>query len=91
MMLGTFTQQPADRLDYDIDYREWLTGTDEVTGVTVVCVPTGPTVLGAVNPTFVKVWVSEATDKTTYKFTVTATTADGRIRQDEFKLKIKDY
>jgi hypothetical protein len=91
MMLGTFTQQPADRLDYDIDYREWLTGTDEVTEAEVICEPVGPTVLRVVNPTFVKVWVSAATDKTTYKLTVTATTADGRVRQDEFKLKIKDY
>jgi hypothetical protein len=90
MMLGTFTQQPADRLDYDIDYRDWLTGTDELVAAEVVCVPEGPTVLRVVNPTFVKVWVSGATDKTTYKFTVTATTADGRIRQDEFKLKTKD-
>ena len=91
MMLGTFTQQPADRLDYDIDYREWLSGTDDVVAAEVDCEPLGPTVLRVVNPTFVKVWVSEATDKTTYKFTVTATTADGRVRQDEFKLKIKDY
>jgi len=34
--------------------------------------------------------VSGGATGTTYKLTVTATTADGRVKQDEFKVKVKD-
>jgi hypothetical protein len=91
MILGTFQKQPADRLDYDVTYKDWLTDGDNVLTVTAEVTPEGLTVEAVyVNDPIVKTWLSGGTSGTTYKITLTATTADGRIRQDEFKVKVKD-
>jgi hypothetical protein len=91
MLLGTFQKQPADRLDYDVTYKEWLTEGDNLMSVTSSCSPDGLVIETAyVHDPMVKVWLSGGTSGTTYKITLTATTADGRIRQDEFKVKVKD-
>jgi hypothetical protein len=39
MILGTFSKQPVDRYDYDIDYSEWLTERDNVESVVVSILP----------------------------------------------------
>jgi hypothetical protein len=91
MILGNFTKQPVDVLDYDIDYSDWLTTGDNVESVTVVAEPTGLTVDNKfVNDPRVKIYLSGGSDGATYKITVTTTTADGRVKQDEFKLKVKE-
>lgn len=92
MILGTFTKQPADEWDYDIDYSEWLTAGDNVQNASVTVAPTGSLVIDSVfiNDPRVKVWVSGGTDGVTYKLTVTMNSADGRTKQDEFKLRVKE-
>ena len=91
MNLGNFTKQPVEIIDYDIDYSEWLTAGDNVQGATVEVSPVGLTVESTfINDPRVKIWVSGGTTGTTYKLTVTATTAYGRVKQDEFKVKVKD-
>lgn len=91
MILGNFTKQPIDVLDYDIDYSQWLTTGDNVEGVNVAVEPSGLTVDNTfINDPRVKIYLSDGTDGTTYKITVTMTTADGRVKQDEFKLKVKE-
>lgn len=91
MNLGNFTKQPVEVKDYDIDYSEWLTSGDNVQSATVTVVPTGLTVDAVyINDPRIKVWLSGGTDGTAYKLTVTMTSADGRIKQDEFKIKVKD-
>lgn len=91
MILGNFTKQPVDVLDYDIDYSQWLTTGDNVESFTVVVEPSGLTVDNTfTNDPRVKIYLSGGTDGATYKITVTMTTADGRVKQDEFKLKVKD-
>ncbi len=97
-LLGKFEQQPAETLDYEISFDEYLPSDDfiqSVGDVTVEISPTGG--LFQVGPTIlqedsrsVKVWLSGGTDRVTYKITVTATTAQGRVKQNEFKVKIKD-
>lgn len=92
MILGTYTKQPADVLDYDVDYSEFLAGIDTLANKTVVATPAGINV----DQSFIvggriKVWLSGGTNGVTYKITVTATTSDGRVKQDEFKVKVKDY
>lgn len=92
MILGTFQKQPADRLDYDVTYKDWLTTGDNLETVNAVVEPEGALTIETVyvvDPK-VKIWLSGGDSGVTYKVTLTANTADGRIRQDEFKVKVKD-
>jgi hypothetical protein len=91
MILGTFQKQPVDRLDYDVTYANWLTEGDNVGSVTTNVTPEGLTVETVyVHDPIVKIWLSGGESGTTYKVTLTISTDDGRIRQDEFKVKVKD-
>lgn len=91
MNLGSFNKQPVEILDYDIDYSEWLTPGDNVESARVEVTPQGLLVDATyINDPRVKVWVSGGTHGSAYKLTVTMTTADGRRKQDEFRIKVKD-
>lgn len=94
-------KQPVERVDYDIDYSEWLTVNDNVESVVVTVFPDEsvmipipdsrlniPTVV-VIDPV-IKLWIEGGRNGVTYKVSLTMTTADGRIKQDEFKLKVKD-
>lgn len=92
MILATYTKQPADVLDYDVEYSDFMGGIDALSSKTVTATPTGINVdSSSIVGTRVKVWLSGGTNGVTYKITVTATTSDGRVKQDEFKVKVKDY
>lgn len=87
---GTFEKQPAEVESYSINYEDDLVDTDAIESALVEVTPVGLTVSClAVHPR-VKVTTSGGTDKTKYKITVTATTFDGRVLQDEIVLKVKD-
>lgn len=90
-MLGTYTKQPVEVLDYDVDYADWLESGDYVVSATAVPSPAGLTIgmITVLSPR-VKVWASGGVDGVTYKVTVTATTHDGRVKQDEFRIRVKD-
>lgn len=92
MILGNFTKQPVDVVDYDIDYSEWLSEGDTIESATVTVAPATNLAIDSVfvNDPRIKIWVSGGTNSVTYKVTVTATTADGRVKQDEFRVKVKD-
>lgn len=92
MILNTFNKQPAEVLDYDIDYSSALDTGDTIVAHTVTA-ETGITVDTSVivGGVYVKIWLSGGTNGATYKITLTVTTAAGRVREDEIKLKIKDY
>lgn len=92
MILDTYTKQPAEVLDYDIDYTDWLETGDTIASKTVTA-ETGLTVdssaiWGASKK--VKVWISGGTNGTTYKVTVTIVTVAGCTKEDEFRMKIKE-
>ena len=90
-VIASYTQQPADNLDYDIDYGEWLSNADSLLSATVAVAPAGLTVQSPlVVGERVKLWVSGGTSGTKYKVTVTTTTTLGRIKQDEIKFSVKD-
>jgi hypothetical protein len=89
-VIGSFTQQPADKLDYDVDYSEWLQSGDSVLSTVVTAEPTGLTLADLIVGSKVKVWVSGGVNLTKYKITVTTTTALDRIKQDELKVSIKE-
>jgi hypothetical protein len=94
-------KQPVERVDYDIDYSEWLTTNDNVESVVVTVFPDELAMTpvpdsrlhiltAVVIDPIVKLWIEGGRNGVTYKVTLTMTSADGRIKQDEFKLKVKD-
>ncbi len=89
MLIGTYVQQPADTLDYDIPYT--LADDDALDSVAHASSPAGLTVSSLVVGDSVKLWVSDGVAGTTYKVEVTATTTGGRVKQDEIRIKIKEY
>jgi len=101
MNLGRFPKQPAEVLDYDIDFSEFLADGDTLTSVGDPPVPSpldvvvspsgltlGPTVV--VGNKIIKQWLSGGADGVTYKITVTATSNAGRVKQVEFYVRVKD-
>lgn len=90
-LLGNFGMQPGEVFDYDINYGDWLTDGDNVeSSIVVVTPPAGLTVDSIFyNDPRVKIWLT-AVSAGAYKLEVTTTTADGRVKQDEFKVKVKD-
>lgn len=91
--LATFTKQPAEVLDFDFDFVDWLADRADTIVSQVITADPGITVgtisrLGGV----VKVYLSGGTDGTTYKITCTITTAAStpRIKQAEISVKVKE-
>ena len=91
MKLGTINKQPAEKFSYTVSYAEALTAGDNVQLATASVSPVGLTVdnVGVYDPR-VKLWVSGGTNGVSYKVTLTVTTADGRVFQDELTFKIKE-
>lgn len=104
VLLGKFIKQPAEREAYAIEYEDDLSVGDtlaqdqaprvliERTG-SATGVDATPLTLTAIDvgSTRVTLWLVAGLDGALYKITVTATTASGRILQDEFTIRIKDY
>lgn len=91
-MLGIKQKRPADVLDFDVDYEDWLTDDDTITTVTTSVLPAGELEVDSVqvaNPE-VKVWVSGGVNGSTYDIEVTAATTGGRIKVECFKIRVKD-
>ena len=90
-VLASITQQPQDVRDYDIDFSEWFPPGDVVTSATVTVDQEGLTVTRAVQHPRVKVWVRDGVAGVSYKITVVAFTNDGRAKEVELRVRIKDY
>lgn len=91
MSLTTLNKQPAELMDYDVIFDDWMTPTDSIVNAAVTI--SSPDLLNpttTISDTRVKLWLSAGLDGQTYKVTTTITTNDGRIKQAEFKLKVKD-
>lgn len=92
-ILGKYIKQPAEKESYSIDYADDLVGADAIASAVTTVDPVGLTLVSSlVVGTRVKVLVEGGgAVGTKHKVTVTATTDDGRILQDEFIVTIKDY
>lgn len=91
-ILNTFTKQPSDVLDYDVDYTDFLSPGDSLASATATVSPAGlvvhtPLVVGNI----IKLWVEGGVDGTKYKVTVNTVTALSRTKEDELVFRIKDY
>lgn len=98
-VLKTYIKQPGDRLDYDFDYSAWLNPDDEIISaefaveflgspVPAVIMTDDATVM---QPTFTKIWLVGGAAGEVYKVSCTVTTTRGRIKQDEIKIRVKEY
>jgi hypothetical protein len=93
-ILGTFTQQPHEVLDYDFDYSEWISTGDTIVGAVATAdagITLGSTIIDSTTHKIVKQWVSGGTDGNVYKIQITATTAGGRVKEIEFKVKVREF
>lgn len=96
-VLGSFVMQPADEWDYDIDYREWMTPSDGLSNQVAPVVTAEPEglvvekVVRDYDNRTVKVWLSGGVDGVRYKVEVTTRTREGRTRQDEFYITVRDF
>jgi hypothetical protein len=92
-IIGTITQQPVDVLDYDIDVTALVEGGDAIASVVATVTPSGELEVSPIetSDTLVKLWIGpDGVAGTTYKIEVTVTTDNGRIKQDELRVKIKE-
>lgn len=100
--MDTFTKQPDEILDYDIDAEEWFedlsgdyiasvavsyTGDDEV----LTLGPGDHSVYALVGeePVRAKVWIGGGTDGVRYTVTAVLTTVDGRVKEKEFRIRVR--
>lgn len=101
MLLGVKLKQPAERLDYDFLYEEWLGDSgDTINSVTVTVRPSGQLSQGHLAATAAsldstdsvqKIWVEGGTDGQEYTIEVTATTVAGRVKQDELGIRVQEF
>lgn len=96
-VLGTFTMQPADEWDYDLDYADWLPESDGISEFAEPTVTVAPDGLDVISVTRdydnkrVKVWIGGGSDGEDYKVEVTMTSSEGRVRQDEFIISVREF
>jgi hypothetical protein len=98
-MLGVQMKQPADQRDYGLDFSPWLPDGDLVTTAEATVSPAYDPVDNPdgvqiestqLNGLEVKVWLSGGVSGKTYKITVVAATAGGRVKEVDFQLRVKD-
>lgn len=93
-VLEKFEKQPADVQDFDADYTDYIEAMGETVGAAHTAVATAESGITVDSYTItngiVKVWLSGGTDGETYKVTVTLTTAGSRVKEAEFRVKVKE-
>jgi len=93
-ILGKFQKQPAEVLDYDVDYTEWFSNrvdTPAIVDPFEIAAETGITVVGSsITGNIVKVILAGGTALTKYKITVRLTTTAGLIKEADFTVTVKE-
>jgi hypothetical protein len=91
--MDLFFKQSQDKLDYDTDYSLWLPDGDVIQLAEVSSDAPTDLVIDAIQWTeqVVKVWLTGGTNGLSYKITIKAYTSGGRIKETEFKLRVRDY
>jgi hypothetical protein len=88
-MLGTLRKRPDDILDYDVSFEKWLSSGDSLIDATATADSVNLTVLSvSLSGAVAKVWLSAGLDGESYTVTVTATTAQGRVKEVAFNLRL---
>ena len=100
-ILGTFVKQPADELDYDLDFTEWLADADPadtlqaaesalISNHTPATLVLGPTIIFG-DDKQVKIWVSAGADGELGKVATTITTTNGRTKQVDWRVRVREF
>jgi hypothetical protein len=90
-ILGEYIKQPAEVLDYDVDFADWLEGRDDEPAAHEVIVPVGLTkVSDGRTGTVVRVVLSGGADKTRHKITVRLTTSGGLVKEADFIVRVRE-
>jgi hypothetical protein len=88
-MLGTMRKRPDDALDYDVSFEKWLSPGDTLIDATATADSPDLTVLSvALSGAVTKVWLAAGLAGNSYQITVTATTAQGRVKEVAFNLRV---
>jgi hypothetical protein len=89
--LGSVNKQPGETESYTVSYEDALTTGDNLVSTSVTSTPSGLTIAApfVVSPR-VRMFISGGTDGVSYKIEVTTVTADGRVLEDEFTVKVKE-
>ena len=94
MLLGKIEKQPTDRQNYFVKYEEYLQEGElllsalaqvDIVGELYVI---GPVVMA--DDKTLEFWLEDGVDGVTYKLDITVTTTIGNVKQDEFKVKVKE-
>jgi hypothetical protein len=88
--LGTYKQQPAEIIDYAVDFGPWVEDRGHLVSSFSVLSDAGVTVSSSRDGNVVRVIVSGGTNNTKYKITVRVTTDGGLVKEAEFWLRIKE-
>lgn len=90
-LLGKFTKQSTETLDYDVDFSDWFSNRSDTPASFVVVAEAGITVsLSTRSGNVVKTVLAGGTDGTTYKVTVRMTTSAALVKEADFTVRIKD-
>jgi hypothetical protein len=90
-VLGRFTKQPADILDYNVDYTDWFEGrTDTPAAQTATADPGIVIEQVSIDGFVVKVVVSGGTSGESYKVTVRLTTTNSLVKEADFIVRVRE-
>jgi hypothetical protein len=90
-ILGRFSKQPSEILDYDVDFTDWFVGRTDTPVSFVVVAEAGITVVSSARTgDVVKVLLSGGTTGIKYKITVRLTTAAGLVKEADFTVNVRE-
>lgn len=92
MTLKTLLKSPGDKTDYDIEYGSWLGEDDRIVDVKAKIAGDDDLKISetAWTADVAKIWVSGGTANKTSMINVAVTTLLGRIKNDCFKIRIRE-
>jgi len=93
MSIQIFNKQPGDTIDVDISYFDYLPASDTIASSVVSFSDTGITLGTTVNNITekkVKQWISGGTTGNRYKISIRMTSVEGRIKEVDFYVKVKE-
>ena len=92
MALPLKPKQSGETEDFDVDFSKYLPEDDTITTVELSLDITGELELHQYQnqSPIIKVWTRGGVNTTTYKVTVKVGTAQGRVKEQEFRVRIKD-
>lgn len=90
-LLGKFTKQPQEVLDYDVDFSGWFSNRGDVIASFSASADPGVNVVSsALAGSVVKIVVSGGVDGASYKVTVRVTTTLGLVKEADFLIRVKE-